>query len=176
MDLFRCESILLRTHYVMIVMDHFTREIIGTAVMACCPNGTAVCRAFATVATRSGRVPNFLSTDNDPLFRFHQWRCNLSILEIEEIKTVPECPWSHPYVERAIGTVRRECLDQQLFWNAHDLHNKLGEFNCYYNEARVHSSIKATPKTEESQIRKIVMRNYTWKSYCPGLYSVPISA
>lgn len=111
MDIFRCESILLRTHFVMIVMDHYTREIIGTAVVASCPTGMDVCRAFAAIKSNSSRFPDYLSTDNDPLFRYHQWQCNLRILEIEEIETVPECPWSHPFIERAIGTVRRECLD-----------------------------------------------------------------
>ena len=42
---------------------------------------------------------------------------NLRILEIDEIKTVPHVPLSHPFVERLIGTTRREVLDQVLFWN-----------------------------------------------------------
>ena len=45
-------------------------------------------------------------------------RRNLRILEIDEIKTVPHVPRSHPFVERLIGTTRREYLDQVLFWNA----------------------------------------------------------
>ena len=43
---------------------------------------------------------------------------NLRILEIDEVKTVPHVPRSHPFVERLIGTTRREFLDQVLFWNA----------------------------------------------------------
>ena len=42
-----------------------------------------------------------------------------------EIKTVPFVPLSHPFVERLIGTIRREYLDQTLFWTATDLENKL---------------------------------------------------
>jgi hypothetical protein len=66
-------------------------------------------------------LPQYLSSDNDPLFRFHRWRANLRILEIDEVKTVPFVPCSHPFVERLIGTVRREYLDRILFWNAGDL-------------------------------------------------------
>jgi transposase InsO family protein len=51
---------------------------------------------------------------------------------------VPYVPLSHPFVERLIGTTRREFLDHTLFWNARDLERKLGEFKEYYNEHRVH--------------------------------------
>jgi hypothetical protein len=50
---------------------------------------------------------------------------------------VPHVPLSHPFVERLIGTVRREFLDHVLFWNSRDLERKLAEFQAYYNEAAV---------------------------------------
>jgi len=56
-------------------------------------------------------VPKYVSTDNDPLFRFHRWLADLRILDIEKVKTVPFVPQSHPFVERVIGTLRREYLD-----------------------------------------------------------------
>ena len=63
-------------------------------------------------------IPKRLSSDNDPLFRYHQWQANLRILEIEEVKSVPYSPTSHPFIERLIGTIRREYIDRLLFWNA----------------------------------------------------------
>ena len=57
------------------------------------------------------------------------------MLEIEEIKSVPYAPVSHPFVERLIGTIRREYLDRMFFWNAVDLARKLDEFRDYYNDA-----------------------------------------
>src|SRR5438876_5582987 len=60
--------------------------------------------------------------------RFHTWQANLRILDVTEIKTVPYVPSSHPFVERLIGTVRRECLDRTLFWTTADLENKLLDF------------------------------------------------
>ena len=87
-DLFRCESIRLQTHWVLVVMDQFTRRIIGFAVQAGDVDGQALCRLFNHAIVRQG-TPSYLSSDNDPLFLYHQWQANLRILDIEEIKTVP---------------------------------------------------------------------------------------
>lgn len=130
-DLFRYESLSLRTHWVMLVMDQCTRRIVGFAVQAGAPDGPAVCRMLAQ-AIAGATPPQRLSTDHDPLFEFHRWQANLRIFEIEAVKTVPYVPLSHPFVERLIGTVRREFLDRTPFWNAHDLERKLDSFKAYY--------------------------------------------
>jgi hypothetical protein len=70
------------------------------------------------------------------LYRFHQWQANLRVLEIKEIKTLPDVPLSHPFIERLIGTIRRECLDQTLFWTMADLEAKHRDFQHYYNSHR----------------------------------------
>jgi hypothetical protein len=127
LDLLRCESILLRTHWVMVVMDVFTRRIIGFGVELGSIDGVSVCRMFTT-AIAGHPIPQHVSTDHDPLFRFHRWLANLRILEINEIKSIPYTPVSPPFVERLIGTIRREYLDQTLFWNSFDLARKLDEF------------------------------------------------
>ena len=134
-DLFRCESILLRSHWVMVVMDVFTRRIIGFGVERADPCGVSVCRMFTQIIAGKS-LPWHLSSDHDPLFYFHRWLANLRILEVEEIKSIPYVPVSHPFVERLIGTIRREFLDHVLIWNAIDLKRKLEEFRIYYNESR----------------------------------------
>ncbi len=91
---------------------------------------------------RKGK-PRYLSSDHDPLFEFHRWKANLRVLDIEEIKTVPHAPLSHPFVEHLIGTIRREYLDHVFLWNAVDLERKLSEFQAYYNQHCVHSSLVA---------------------------------
>jgi hypothetical protein len=83
-------------------------------------DGLGLCRMF-NPAIRRQTPPKYLSSDHDPLYRFHQWRANLRVLQVREIKTVPYVPLSHPFVERMIGTIRREYLDQTLFWTAGDL-------------------------------------------------------
>ena len=139
-DLFRVELILLRSHWVMLVMDVFTRRIIGFGIAPTSIDGMSVCRMF-NCATAGQPKPKYLSTDHDPLFRFHRWLANLRVLEIEEIKSVPSAPVSHPFVERLIGTIRREYFDRVFFWNAADLARKLHDYKMYYNSHRVHRSL-----------------------------------
>jgi hypothetical protein len=127
-DLFRCESSVLRTHWILVVMDQYTRRIIGFGLHAGAVDGNALCQMFNHAIRGHCSMPKYLSSDNDPLYRFHQWQANLRILDVAEIKTVPYVPLSHPFVERLIGTVRRECLDRTLFWTTADLENKLLDF------------------------------------------------
>ncbi|HEV2201004.1 MAG TPA: integrase core domain-containing protein [Bryobacteraceae bacterium] len=113
-------------------MDQFSRRLVGFGVHRGIVDGAALCRMFQR-ATRGHRLPKYLSSDHDPLYRFHQWHANLRVLGVTEIKTVPYVPLSHPFVERLIGTIRREYLDRTLFWTAPDLESKLRDFQDYYN-------------------------------------------
>jgi putative transposase len=119
-DLFRCESIVLKSHWVMVVMDQFTRRIVGISARVGNINGIDVCCMFNNITSKQS-LPKYLSTDHDPLFKFYQWQANLRMFDIEEIKNVPYTPRSHPFVKRLIGTIRREYLDRLLFWNKRDL-------------------------------------------------------
>jgi transposase InsO family protein len=112
-DLFRCDSILLKSHWVMVVMDQYTRRIIGFGVHAGNVDGPALCRMFNDATSEQG-WPQCISSDNDPLFQYHRWKANLRVLEIEEIKSPPHVPMSHPFVERLIGSIRRELLDHTV--------------------------------------------------------------
>jgi transposase InsO family protein len=165
-DLFRCESATLRTHWVLVVMDQYTRRIIGFGVHAGTVDGVALCRMFNRAIRGQLWMPNYLSSDNDPLYRFHQWQANLRILEVTEIKSIPYVPLSHPFVERLIGTLRREYLDHTLFWTTADLENKLLDFRTYFNNHRTHTSLEGrTPDTPVS--RPIAnLRSFRWQPHC----------
>ena len=76
-------------------------------------------------STRAGHAAIPDSRRPDIRIGRHRWTANLRLLEIDAIKTVPHVPLSHPFVERLIGTMRRECLDHVLCWNAGDLERKL---------------------------------------------------
>jgi putative transposase len=82
-------------------------------------------------------LPRYLSSDHDLLFTFYRWQAILRVLDIDEIKSVPYVPLSHPFIERLIGTIRREYLDRVLFSNQLDLQRELDDFKVYYNERRV---------------------------------------
>ena len=163
---------------VMLVMDVFTRRIIGFGVAPARIDGVSVCRTFNS-AISGQPLPKHLSTDNDPLFRFHRWFANLPVLEIDEIKSVPYIPVSHPFVERLIGTIRREVLDHMFIWNAVDLGRKLSEFKTYYNCSRCHQSLSGRTPLEKSgkpAPRRASLGRYDWQQHCHGLFQLPIAA
>jgi transposase InsO family protein len=175
LDLFRCESAILRTYWVLVVMDQFTRRIVGFAVHHGVVDGRALCRMFNR-AIHAQTLPKYLSSDHDPLYRFHQWQANLRVLEVHEIKTVPYVPLSHPFVERLIGTIRREYLDQTLFWTTADLEDKLRLFQDYFNRQRVHSGLEGRlPEPSEAKVR-LNFASYRWQQHCRGLFQTPIAA
>ena len=179
-DLFRCESIMLKSHWVMVVLDQYTRRIIGFSVHAGDCDGVAYCRLFNKIIL--GKMPpKYLRPYNDPLYLFHRWQANLRISEIDEIKSVSGYSVSHPFVERIIGTTRREYLDHLLFFNGRDLQNKLDQFQTYYNDIRTHSSLELKTPTamafgEASDKNVISIDHYRWKKHCNGLYQLPVAA
>jgi hypothetical protein len=83
---------------------------------------------------------------------------------------------SHPFVERLIGSVRRELLDQTFFWTVTDLEAKLRDYQVYYNDHRCHSSRDGrTPLP--SQTKNIVdLNSFHWKRHCRGLFQLPVAA
>jgi putative transposase len=174
-DLFRCESASLRTHWVLVVMDQFSRRIIGFGVQRNVVDGPALCRMFQR-ATRGHGLPKYLSSDHDPLYRFHQWQANLRILEVTEIKTVPYVPLSHPFIERLIGTIRREYLDRMVFWTAADLETKLIDFQHYYNGRRTHAGLDGRLPEPKGSEAPLDFDSYRWQIHCRGLYQTPIAA
>jgi len=167
------DSLLMKQQLLVI-----NRRIVGFGVHAGDVDSIALCHMFNTAVSTQG-APHYLSSDNDPLFRYHRWQANLRILEVQEIKTVPYVPLSHPFIERLIGTFRREFLDHVFFWNAHDLERKLEGFRQYYNAHRVHTSLDGDTSSEmtaETTRRHADLCRFQWKSHCRGLYQLPVTA
>jgi len=144
-DLFRAESITLRTHWIMVVMDQYTRRIIGFAVHAGNVDGPTLCRMFNDATSDHG-WPQRVSSDNDPLFQYHRWKANLRILEIEEIN---------------------------LFWTATDLENKLRDYQSYYNQHRTHSGRAGATPVESGGNKVADINDRRWKKHCRGLFQLP---
>jgi len=61
-DFFRCESLILKSHWVMVIMDQFSRRIVGFAAHAGALDGPAVCRMFNRIVSGSG-APQYLSSE-----------------------------------------------------------------------------------------------------------------
>jgi len=177
-DLFRTESILLKSYWVMVVMDVYTRRIVGFGVEAAHLDGIRLCRMFNRAIARQA-MPRLLSSDHDPLFRFHRWLANLRVLEVDQIKTIPGTPRSHAFVERLIGTIRREYLDRIWFWNQSDLERKLEDYKAFYNQYRCHTALAGiTPAQRNGAPAPPLAQldTYRWRQHCNGLFQTPAAA
>ena len=60
---------------------------------------------------------------------------------IDEVVTDPRSPWQNPYVERMIGSIRRDCLDHVIVLGERHLHALLKSYFAYYHNARTHLSL-----------------------------------
>src|SRR5262244_3432516 len=65
----------------------------------------------------------------------------VAAMGIRDKPTAPRSPWQNPYVERLIGTIRRECLDHVIVFGEAHLRRILGRYAAYYNESRIHRSL-----------------------------------
>ena len=64
---------------------------------------------------------------------------------ITEVLSAPRSPWQRAYVERVIGTLRRECLDHVVVFNEASLYRQVKSFLEYYHESRTHLSLAKAP-------------------------------
>src|SRR5215471_2221219 len=94
----------------------------------------------------------------------------------ERNQNVPYVPLSHPFVERLIGTIRREYLDQTLFWTAADLEEKLGTFQDYFNRHRTHSGLEGRLPEPGGAQTPLSFGSYQWQQHCRGLYQTLVAA
>ena len=91
-------------------------------------------------------TPRFLLRDRDAVYGV-EFRDRVLSMGIEEVITAPRSPWQNPYVERVIGTLRRECLDHVIILNERHLQRILGSYLDYYHGSRTHLSLgKDTPR------------------------------
>ena len=60
---------------------------------------------------------------------------------IEEVIIAPRAPWQNPYVERLIGSIRRDCLDRVIIFDENHLRKILSRYFAYYHEDRCHLSL-----------------------------------
>src|SRR5206468_4084079 len=88
--------------------------------------------------------PRYLIRDRDTAYGV-VFRQRLRAMGIRDKPTAPRSPWQNPYVERLIGTIRRECLDHMIVFGEAHLRRILGRYAAYYNESRIHRSLDKMP-------------------------------
>jgi transposase InsO family protein len=86
------------------------------------------------------QVPRYLIRDRDGIYGEEVRRC-LRSLGISEVLIAPRSPWQSPFVERLIGSIRRELLDHVIVLNERHLLRLLRSYFAYYHESRCHQSL-----------------------------------
>jgi putative transposase len=82
----------------------------------------------------------FLLRDRDASYG-QTFRDRVEAMAIEEVATAPRSPWQNAYVERIIGSIRRECLDHVIIFDERHLRRVLSDYFQYHHQSRTHLSL-----------------------------------
>jgi putative transposase len=137
-DMFIVASVSFRLLYVMIMLAHDRRTILRTAITEH-PTAPWLSRQI-TEAFPWDTAPRCLLRDRDASYGAEF--CNrVDAMGIIEVVTAPRSPWQNAYVERVIGSIRRECLDHIVIFNERHLRRVLSSNVDYYQRTRTHLSL-----------------------------------
>ncbi len=85
-------------------------------------------------------APRYLLRDRDRIYG-SRFANRVRGMGIEEVLIAPRSPWQNPFIERLIGSIRRECLDHVLVLGEAHLLRVLREYFAYYHDSRPHQSL-----------------------------------
>ena len=138
-DFFAVPTASLWVLFVLVVLAHHRRRVIHINVTDAPTaqwTGQQLVEAFPWDA-----APRYLLRDRDAVYGV-VFSNRVHSLGIREVKTAPRSPWQTPYVERLIGTLRRECLDHVIVLNETHLRLLLRDYLTYYHRCRTHLSLE----------------------------------
>jgi len=137
-DFFTVPTATFRVLYVFVVLRQERREIVHFNATY---RPTAEWTAQQMVeAFPFDTAPRYLMRDRDSTYG-KRFRTRVKSLGIEEVISAPRSLWQNPYVERIIGSIRRECLNHVIIFNERHLREVLKSYASYYHEARTHLSL-----------------------------------
>ena len=144
-DMFVVATATFRLLYAVIVLGHDRRKVIHFEVTE---NPTQVWLARQmTEAFPWDTAPRYLLRDRDASYG-GAFRDRVEAMGIKEVVTAPRSPWQNPYVERIIGSIRRECLDHVIIVDERHLRHVLSAYFRYHHHSRTHLSLdKDCPET-----------------------------
>ncbi|HWJ20316.1 MAG TPA: integrase core domain-containing protein [Geobacterales bacterium] len=137
-DFFTVPTIRFQVLYVFLVLGHDRRRILHCNVTAHPTaewTGQQLREAFPF-----DQVPRYLLRDHDAIFG-QDFREQVRDMGIHEVLSAPRSPWQRAYVERVIGSIRRECLDHLIVFNETSLRRTLNLYFAYYHRSRTHLSL-----------------------------------
>ena len=137
-DFFTVPTATFRILFTFVVLRHDRRRIVHFNVTA---HPTAEWTAQQIIeAFPEDSAPRFLIRDRDGIYGL-SFQTRVANMGIEEVPTAPRSPWQSPYVERLIGSIRRECLNHFIVLNERHLRRILSSYFTYYHESRTHLSL-----------------------------------
>ncbi len=137
-DMFIVPSATFRLLFVMLILAHDRRKIVRFDVTQH-PTAGWLSRQL-TEAYPWDTAPRFLLRDRDSSYGT-AFSKRVDAMGITEVVTAPRSPWQNPYVERVIGSIRRECLDHLIIFNERHLRRVLSSYVDYYHHTRTHLSL-----------------------------------
>ena len=148
-DFFTVPTLRFQVLYVFLVLAHDRRRILHFGVTA---HPTAEWTAQQLrEAFPWDTAPRYLLRDRDRIFG-DDFSKQVQDMAIQEVLSAPRSPWQRAYVERVIGTIRRECLDHVIVFNEASLYRHMKSFVMYYHESRTHLSLgKDSPESRAVQ-------------------------
>jgi transposase InsO family protein len=154
MDFFTVPTLNFKTLYVYVVLDHGRRKVVHWAVTGH-PTMDWVVQQLRE-ATPFGEQPRFLFRDNDSIYG-HGVPAFLNRCGIQQVRTAYRSPWQNPYVERFIGTLRRELLDHIIVMGQSHVERLLDEYiDDYYRVSRPHQGLDGDTPIPQEECESIV--------------------
>ena len=149
-DFFTVPTISFRVLYVFLVLSHERRRVVHFNVTS---HPTAEWTAQQLLhAFPYDSAPRYIVRDRDSIYGEAVQRL-FKDLGISQVLTAPRSPWQSPYVERVIGSIRRECLDHIIVINEESLRNTLRSYFSYYHNSRCHLGLdKDSPEPRQIQL------------------------
>jgi putative transposase len=139
LDFFVVPTVTHRVLFVLLILAHERRRVVHFNVTA---RPTAQWTAQQVIeAFPWDESPRYLLRDRDRVYgaAFQQ---RVQHMGIEEVPTAPRSPWQNSYVERLIGSIRRECLDHVIVLSEHHLRRILTGYFAYYHTWRTHLALE----------------------------------
>jgi len=147
-DFLTVPTVTFRVFYVFLVLSHERRSVLHFAITE---HPTAEWTAQQIVeAFPYDMAPKYVLRDRDKIYG-SEFRRKVDGMGIKQVCTAPRSPWQNPYVERLIGSVRRECLDHLIILNTSHLHRILRSYLVYYHECRTHLSLNKDAPEERGK-------------------------
>ena len=148
-DFFTVHTIWFEILFVFVVLAHDRRRIVHFNVTA---HPTAEWTAQQIVeAFPFDSSPKHLLRDRDRIYGI-EFRKQIDAMGIKEVLSAPRSPWQRAYVERVIGSIRRECLDHVIVFDEKSLRRMLRSYFSYYHRSRLHLSLdKDSPDSRPVQ-------------------------